>query len=204
LATAAANPDQLVIGVDAAADSMVDAACRAARATKRGGLPNVLFVVASADALPAELDGRADAMTVHFPWGSLLRGLLQADPAILAGMARVAQPGATVSLLLSVTERARAIGPNSLDERRFAALEPRYAAHGLLLREARPATVEQVSGSHSTWGKRLGAATSRPAWSVRFDRVGTMPGALTAALEPRIMPAVGAGTPSSRDEEVGL
>jgi 16S rRNA (adenine(1408)-N(1))-methyltransferase len=223
LATAAANPDILVIGVDADAGSMVEASRRAARATRRGntcasrGLPNAMFVVAAAEALPAELDGRADALTVHFPWGSLLRGLLEADPAILAGMARVARPGATVTLLLSVTERDRAIGPVALDERRFAALAPRYAAHGLRLREAQRATVEQVTRSHSSWAKRLGAATSRPAWFVRFDRAGPAsctaattlssglpPRALTSALEPRIMPAVGAGAPDSRDEEVGL
>ena len=67
LATAAVHPDLLVIGVDADAGSMVEASRRAARATKRGGLSNALFVVAAAEAVPAELDGRADALTVHFP-----------------------------------------------------------------------------------------------------------------------------------------
>ena len=173
MATAAARPDLLVIGVDADAGSMVEASRRAARATKRGGLSNALFVVAAAEALPPELDGRADALTVHFPWGSLLRGLLDADPAIVAGMARVTRPRARVTLLLSVTERDRSIGPVSLDERRFAALAPRYAVHGLLLREARRATVEQVTHSHSSWAKRLRAGTSRPVWFVRFERTGT-------------------------------
>lgn len=171
LATAAAHPDLLVIGVDAAVGSMVEASRRAARATKRGGLPNALFVVAAANALPAELDGLADALTAYFPWGSLLRGLLDADPAIVAGMARVTRPGATATLLLSVTERDRPIDPISLDERRFAALAPGYAAHGLLLREARLATVSEVARSHSTWAKRLKAGISRPVWLARFHRV---------------------------------
>ena len=173
LATAAARPDLLVIGVDADAGSMVEASRRAARATRRGGLPNALFVVAAAEALPAELDGRADALTVHFPWGSLLRGLLDADPAIVAGLARVTRPRATVTLLLSVTGRDRSIGPVSLDERGFAALAPRYAARGLLLDEARPATAEQVAHSHSSWAKRLGAGIRRPVWLVRFQRAAT-------------------------------
>jgi 16S rRNA (adenine(1408)-N(1))-methyltransferase len=147
---------------------MIDASRRATRATKRGnkcasrGLPNALFVVAAADAL-----------TVHFPWGSLLRGLLDADPAIVAGIARVTRPGATVTLLLSVTERDRAIGSVSLDERRFAELAPHYAAHGLLLHEVRRATVEEVTHAHSSWAKRLGAGVSRPVWFVRFHRAGT-------------------------------
>jgi len=172
LATASVCPDRLVIGVDADAGSMMKSTQRAARAAGRGGLPNALFVVAGAEALPAELAGCADELTVHFPWGSLLRGLLRADPAIVAGMARVTRPHATVTLLLSVTEHDRATVPISLDERTFAGLAPRYADHGLLLSAVQPATVEQVARSHSTWAKRLGAGHARPAWFVRFHRAG--------------------------------
>ena len=170
LATAAEQPDALVIGVDASANAMSEASRRAARPARRGGLPNARFVVAAAEALPPELDGCADALSVHFPWGSLLRGLLDADPAILAGIARVTRPGAAVTFLLSVTEHDRSIGPAALDERTFAALAPRYAAHGLGLGEARPATPDDLSRAHSTWAKRLGAGASRPAWLARFRR----------------------------------
>jgi 16S rRNA (adenine(1408)-N(1))-methyltransferase len=172
LATAAAQADVLVVGVDADAGSMAEASRRAARATKRGALPSALFVVAAAEALPAELNGLADALTVQFPWGSLLRGLLDADPAIVGGIARLTKSGATVTLLLSVTERDRAtIGRVSVDEGTFRALAPGYAAHGLILREARPATGDEVRRSHSTWAKRLGAGSKRPTWLVRFERV---------------------------------
>lgn len=66
LATAAAQPDRLVVGVDANADAMTEAARRAAK-PNRGGLPNALFVAAAVEALPAELDGVADLVTAHFP-----------------------------------------------------------------------------------------------------------------------------------------
>ena len=171
LAMAAARPDVLAIGVDADAGSMAEASRRAARATKRGALPRALFVVAAAEALPAELNGLADMLTVQFPWGSLLRGLLEVDPSIVSGIARLLKPGAVATLLLSVTERDRAtIGRDSVDEGTFWALAPRYAAHDLLLREVRPATAEEIARSHSTWAKRLGAGSRRPAWLVRFER----------------------------------
>jgi 16S rRNA (adenine(1408)-N(1))-methyltransferase len=72
LATAAACPDRLVIGVDANAAAMADAARKAtARSGKPGkpggGLPNALFVVAAVEALPVELAGVADLVTAHFP-----------------------------------------------------------------------------------------------------------------------------------------
>ena len=76
---------------------MATASRRAAARPSRGGLPNALFVVAAVEATPAELDGVADLVTVHFPWGSLLRGLLGADPAIMSSLTRVLRPSATCS-----------------------------------------------------------------------------------------------------------
>ena len=56
LAAAAAQPDRLVVGVDANAAGMATASRRAAARPARGGLPNALFVLAAAEALPAELE----------------------------------------------------------------------------------------------------------------------------------------------------
>jgi 16S rRNA (adenine(1408)-N(1))-methyltransferase len=149
---------------------MARASRRAARPAKRGGLANALFVVAAAEALPAELDGVTDALTVHFPWGSLLRGLLTADAAILGGIARVTRPGAAVTLLLSLTERDNVTEIGTIDERTFAVLAPAYATHGLTLLDARIATREELAGSHSSWAKRLRAGRSRRAWQASFRR----------------------------------
>jgi 16S rRNA (adenine(1408)-N(1))-methyltransferase len=52
LATAAAQPDRLVIGVDANAAAMATASRRAAASPRGGGLPNALFVVAAIEGLP--------------------------------------------------------------------------------------------------------------------------------------------------------
>jgi 16S rRNA (adenine(1408)-N(1))-methyltransferase len=172
LATAAACPDVLAIGVDADATSMAEASRRAAR---RGGWPNALFVVAAAESLPAELDGLAASLTVHFPWGSLLHGLLRADPKILAGMARVTRPGAAVTVLLSVTVRDHVAGLDTFDARAIERIGHCYAAYGLALMEGRPATAEDVVATHSTWAKRLGVGVRRSAWLLRFRRCG--PGA---------------------------
>ena len=163
LAAAAAEPDRLVVGVDASAAAMAEASRRAARRPERGGLPNALFVVAAAEALPAELDGLADLVTVHFPWGSLLRGLLAADPAVLDGLAGMLRPGATLSMLVSSTARDSCAGVGPIDQRSLAGLTGAYHRHGLAVTRARPATPEDVAASRSTWGKRLGPApAARP------------------------------------------
>ena len=171
LAAAAAEPDRLVVGVDASAAAMAEASRRAARRPERGGLPNALFVVAAAEAIPAELDGLADLVTVHFPWGSLLRGLLTADPAVLDGLAGMLRPGATLSMLVSSTARDRAAGVGPIDQRSLAGLTGAYHRHGLAVTRVRPATPEDVAASRSTWGKRLGAGAHRPAWLLAATRV---------------------------------
>jgi 16S rRNA (adenine(1408)-N(1))-methyltransferase len=164
LATAAAQPDRLVVGVDANAAGMATASRRAAARPSRGGLPNALFVVAAAEALPAELDGVAGLVTVHFPWGSLLRGLLGADPAIMSGLTRVLRPGATLQLLVSSTVRDRGAGAAPIQAATLDTLAESYATWGLAVTRLRPATVADVAAAHSSWGKRLGAGTRRPAW----------------------------------------
>jgi 16S rRNA (adenine(1408)-N(1))-methyltransferase len=137
---------------------------KAARAAKKGGLPNALFVVAAVEALPEELEAIADEVRVTLPWGSLLRGVLGADEKVLAGIARVAKAGAEIRALVSVTER---------DGLEVAAVDrAAYEAHGLRVVEERPATTEEIAATGSSWAKRLGAGASRPVTIVRGVRVG--------------------------------
>src|ERR671913_1706264 len=181
---------------------MAEASRRAARRPERGGLPNALFVVAAAEALPAELDGLAGLVTVHFPWGSLLRGLLTADPAVLAGLARVLRPGGTLSMLVSSTDRDRGAGVGPIDRPALAVLAGAYARQGLAVTRVRPATPDDVAASRSTWGRRLGAGTRRPAWLLEARRVRPAPGGPAGPRplqpgrgRPPAAPGVGAGEP---------
>jgi 16S rRNA (adenine(1408)-N(1))-methyltransferase len=155
LAAAARRPDTLVIGVDANAAAMADSSRRASRG--RAALPNALFAVAAAERPPEALHGMAGSLTVNFPWGSLLRGLLGEDDAVLAGVARLMAPGVEGAALLSVVPRdgMPPVPPP-------APLAPAYARHGLELVEMRAATPEEVAASGSSWAKRLRAGRERP------------------------------------------
>ncbi len=171
LRTARAEPGTLVLGVDADARGMAEASSRAARALRRGGLPNARFVVAAAESLPAELAGRADRVTVHFPWGSLLRGVLVDDGTVLDGLAMISKPGALLTLLISLDGRDRLpfVDPTD-DSSAFTALGQRYHDHGFELAEARHATPADIAASGSSWAKRLGAGRTRRASLLRFRK----------------------------------
>jgi 16S rRNA (adenine(1408)-N(1))-methyltransferase len=89
-----------VLGVDSSHAAMAEASRRAARPIRRGGLPNARFVVAAAESLPGELARSADLVTVHFPWGSLLRGATGADPEVADRLACLVAVGGRLRLLL--------------------------------------------------------------------------------------------------------
>jgi 16S rRNA (adenine(1408)-N(1))-methyltransferase len=161
LALAAGDPDTLAIGLDANATAMADSSRRAWRG--RAALPNTLFAVAGAERPPEALHGLAGSLTVNFPWGSLLRGLLGEDDAVLAGVVRLMAPGAEGRVLMSVVPRD---GMPPVPPR--CELARAYERHGLDLVEMRPATPEEVAASGSTWAKRLRAGRERPVTLVRF------------------------------------
>ncbi len=170
LAAARADPDALVIGIDPDAASMREVSGRAARRPERGGAPNALFLVSAVEALPPDLSAIADRITVHFPWGSLLRGLLSADRVVVDPIVRLARPGATLSVLVSVTETERGDGLVPLDARTVARAAGALAGCGLITLECRPATAEDLRSAHSSWARRLHAGERRPAWLMRFVR----------------------------------
>jgi 16S rRNA (adenine(1408)-N(1))-methyltransferase len=67
------NPNKFYIGIDASVQPLKKISEKIHRKPTKGGAPNVLFVQASVEDLPTELEGIADEIHIHFPWGSLLR-----------------------------------------------------------------------------------------------------------------------------------
>src|SRR5687767_11131651 len=72
---AAEHPARCAIGVDACRENL--------RANSRVASANALYLIADARTLPCALDQRATHITINFPWGSLLSGLLTGDAALL-------------------------------------------------------------------------------------------------------------------------
>jgi 16S rRNA (adenine(1408)-N(1))-methyltransferase len=151
------------IAIDASADALADGAWRA----KRHGLENAAFLVEGLERLPAELCALADEVAVHFPWGSLLRGILAADPAILLPLAMLLRPQAQLRILLSATSRD---GYGDVTPARMAALAGAYAEHGLQLVTVGAALPEDVGESQSSWAKRLRVGRERSAVIARYRR----------------------------------
>ena len=87
------HPEHLVIGVDACRENL--------REHSQAKLQNLLFVVATAQGLPYELENRISHITINFPWGSLLESLLTGDPRLMQSLKSVSRARASLSLRLN-------------------------------------------------------------------------------------------------------
>jgi 16S rRNA (adenine(1408)-N(1))-methyltransferase len=114
-------------------------------------------------------------VTIAFPWGSLLRGVLALDDAAADGIAALLAPGSAATTLLAPAPRdqlpdlptaAQLIDPAD-EAARF--LCERWRCRGLTLRDLRPATHDDVDSSHSTWARRLRAGRDADRPVARFE-----------------------------------
>ncbi len=155
------HPDRFYIGVDAQAKALKKISEKIHRKPAKGGLPNVLFVQAAVENLPSELDGVADEVHVHFPWGSLLRAVATGDEEVLRGLRRICAPGAWLEIIIGLDpERDRAeierLGLPSLSEEFLKnVLAPRYQAMGFEVVEHGMIPASEWPQLQTAWAQRL-------------------------------------------------
>ena len=154
------RPDALVVGLDAET-TRVDRAVTAARKRKL----RVVFVAATAESPPEPLVGRCAEIAVVMPWGSLLDGILGADPDVLRGVLSLGAPGATLDAVVNVRPWD---APASVDRKLAATPEPTqdhldrlvatYAGLGWALEPAGALSDAEARGLGSTWASRVVSA----------------------------------------------
>lgn len=155
-----------MLGLDANASAMVDASRRAARSARKGGFPNAAFVLASAESPLPAFHASADLVTVRFPWGSLLRGVVGSDPAVAAGVVDLVAAGGSLELLLAPALRDGLDGvPTSTDDLVGGAARA-FGPYGFDVEDVQTPTPAEAKASGSTWAKRL----DRPATLIRLAR----------------------------------
>ncbi|MDP9274428.1 MAG: hypothetical protein M3O99_02385 [Chloroflexota bacterium] len=160
------EPGTFAIAIDANPDALTSGAWRA----KRKRLANAAFLVEGVERLPLELTRLADEVVVHFPWGSLMRGVLDGSSSVLGPIAGLMKAGAELRVLMS------AVGRDGLEDVTPSLIVSRcgtYAEHGLHLVEAEWASTAIVAESRSAWAKRLAVGRARHAVTGRYRRDAT-------------------------------
>jgi len=137
-------PSHFVIGVDSCRENLHE--------HSRANMPNLLYIIASAQALPHELHGLVSHITINFPWGSLLESFLIGDDRLLHGLESVA--GSSAVLDIRLNGGALAEQGWSLEDGAERIFENLILA-GWRIRKPGTMDARALRAFPSTWAKRL-------------------------------------------------
>lgn len=161
------NPKKFYIGVDANTRPLEKVSEKVHRKPSKGGLPNVLFLQSAVEDLPRELDGTANEVHVHFPWGSLFQAVANGDPKVLQNIRRVCAHDALLEIIIGLDpERDRSeitrLGlPPLTVEHIDSVLTPQYSRAGLEICERGIIPASAWPELQTSWAKRLKGNASR-------------------------------------------
>lgn len=166
-AAAKANPNKFFIGVDANVKPLEKPSMKATRNPAKGGLPNVMFVQAAVEDLPDELNGVADEIHIHFPWGSLLGAIALGDRSVLDSLRRIAAPECLLEIITGIdperdrAELERLAVPPLTPVILHSFLIPKYRDAGFEFIETRELAAAEWARLETSWARKLQGGSGR-------------------------------------------
>ncbi|HEU4934397.1 MAG TPA: class I SAM-dependent methyltransferase [Pyrinomonadaceae bacterium] len=162
------NPNKFYIGIDPNTRPLEKISEKIHRKPAKGGAPNVLFIQSAIEDLPEELNGVANEVHVHFPWGSLLRAVAMGDVALLQNLRRICAEDALLEVVIGIDpERDKSelerlgLQPLTL-EVLDAVLVPNYEAAGFEITGRGVIAASEWPALETSWAKRLQGNEQRP------------------------------------------
>ena len=156
-----AHPEWFYIGIDPARENLEEYSAKIYRKPNKGGLSNALYLIASVEDLPTELEGLAEVIYINFPWGRLLEAVILADQQMLLNVAMISNPGASMEMLINtgifrspIPIRVQGLPELTLDyiDR---ILVPAYAKADITIVQRRALSEKGMTEVRTTWAKRL-------------------------------------------------
>jgi 16S rRNA (adenine(1408)-N(1))-methyltransferase len=161
------NPGKFVIGIDPNTRPLQKISEKIYRKPDKGGLPNALFLQAAVEDLPEELNGVADEIHVHFPWGNLLGALVGGDLNVLKGLRKICSDGALLEVVTGLDEDRDRTELERLGISDFSishikqVLTPLYLEAGFKITECGNLPPSHWPKLHTSWAKRLKHSSTR-------------------------------------------
>lgn len=139
------RPEVGVIGVDACLDHV--------RGHARRRPANMALIQCDAAALPAALDGRATRVTINFPYGSLLSGLLEDDARLRDRLDAILTVAGVTEVRVNASALAGTGHTLATAERALVGACGRLGCVAVRTRRLESADLRRFP---STWAKRIG------------------------------------------------
>ena len=155
------NPNKFYIGIDPNTGPLEKISEKIHRKPARGGAPNVLFIQSAIEDLPEELNGVANEVHVHFPWGSLLRAVATGDVALLQNLRRICAADGLLEVVIGIDpvrdkSELERLGVQPLTLKVVdGVIDPNYAAAGFEIIERGVLAASEWGALETSWAKRL-------------------------------------------------
>ena len=166
--SASQYPNKFYIGIDPNTRPLEKISEKIHRKPAKGGAPNVLFIQSAIEDLPDELNGVANEVHVHFPWGGLLRAVATGDVELLQNLRRICADDALLEVVIGIDpvrdkSELERLGVHALTvEVIDSALVPNYAAAGFEIIERGIIAAFEWPALKTSWAKRLKGNEQRP------------------------------------------
>jgi 16S rRNA (adenine(1408)-N(1))-methyltransferase len=165
--SARCNPTRFFVAIDPNTRPLQKISQKIYRKPAKGGAPNALFIQASVENLPKELNGIANEVHVHFPWGSLLRAVALGELNELEGIRGVCTSNAVLKLTIGLDEQRDTSEINRLGLQSLSPdflrrqLHERYLAARFEIIEYTCIPPVNWPGLETSWAKRLQGGHTR-------------------------------------------
>ena len=167
------NKESLYIGIDSSMASMRPSAVKSAKKPEKGGLDNVMYVVANAEDLPDDLASSANHIYIHLPWGSLRDGMIKGDGRLLANVKKIAKEKAIMEIYVGYCDlyEKKEMAVRGLPELNLAyfcnELKSVYEKYGICIGQVSVLDNEDLKKLDTKWAKKLGHGKKREIYYLR-------------------------------------
>lgn len=189
------NPECFWIGVDPNRDGLIKMSSKIYKKEAKGGLPNAIFIIASIEQLPEELNDLFDEIYINYPWGTLLKHTILATPEIISNLIRIAKDKAKLTMYFNFSSKYEPMKMEQLgitditQEHLDDSLIPNYSKIGIDIKNARCISNEDIKDVNAKWGKKLAFGRERKIWEVSgiINKTRTLTYSFTATGHPNIL-----------------
>lgn len=166
------NPNSFIIGIDPNQRQM----SIYSKKVNKEKLTNAFFIVGSVEKLPKRLNGIANKVYVNFPWGSLLGGIVNADPTVLKNISSLLKPKGELEITFGYSQdsepsEVKRLGLDNLDQTKLKdVIIPGFEKLELNLIQSTNLEKKGIFEIDSSWGKKLSFGQERKIFKLLFTK----------------------------------
>ena len=166
----------MVIGIDPCHENLIEFSSKALRKLSKGGLSNLLYILAAVENLPHELHDLADRVYINFPWGTLLQGVALVHELTWDNITKICKNGALIQIIFGYDSQhdKREIERLNLPILNEAYLQnsmiPKLENLGFNVIDVKLLTVNDLREYPSTWAKKLSYGSNRNFYGIILQK----------------------------------